>query len=234
VSINEIFEWVNFISDKKGSGSISPDEFNLACNVVSRELFNVKAGLPEEYQVGAPYARQQYQVSQKITDDIRNFVKDTTISKANGYFAYPADYAAFSSLRYSYTLNSPDCGGDPISTKRLVEVVTDAEKSIREEDGILYPTLEYPIAVYKEPGIQVLPKEITQVLLTYLRFPVVPVFGYTVSQDEYVYNPTTSTQVDFPATLHPEFAVRICKYLAINIREDELYAMVEQRLAKGQ
>lgn len=234
MNIGNVFNWLSFLGNKYQSGSISPEEFNLACNVVSRELFNVKMGLPEAYQVGAPYAPQQYQISQKITDDLRNFIKDVTINKASGYFAIPADYAAFSSLSYKYILNDPDCGGNPTQIINYIEVVPDAELRVRLADNVIAPSLKYPVATYREAGILVYPKEINRIDLTYLRFPTVPVFGYTVTNDEYIYNPATSTQIDFPETLHSEFAVRIARYVGVNLREEQLIATMQERIKTGE
>lgn len=233
MTISDIFDWVTYLSNKTASGSISPEEFNLSCKVVSRELFNVKVGLPEEYLVGAPYARQAYQITQKITDDTRNFIKDVTIPKTNGFFVLPTDYAAFSSLGYQYVLNNPN-GGNPISEERNIDVVSDGELSVRLYDNVIYPTLEYPVAAYREQGILVYPKEINRIILTYLRYPAIPIFAYTVVDDEYVYNPTGSVQVDFPEVLHSEFATRVARYLGINLREEQFEQYMEMRLAKGQ
>ena len=233
MTIADIFDWVNQNLNKTASGSFSPIEFNLACSVVSRELFNVKMGLPEEYQAGAPYPRQAYQVTQKITDDLRNFIKDTNINKTFGYFTLPADYAAFSSLSYKYIVNSTTAGGNPSQIINYIDVVSDSEVRTRLADNVIMPTLKYPVATYRESGLLVYPKEITNIDLTYLRFPATPVFGYTIVNDAYVYDPATSTQVDFPDTLHAEFAMRVGRYFSISIRESELYAMVQERIKAG-
>lgn len=235
MNIGEVFSWLNFVSNKQQSGSISPDEFNLACKVVSRELFNVKVGLPEEYQVGAPYPRQAYDVTQKITDDLRNFiVPDVAIAKVNGYFPLPNDYAAYSSISYKYKKNADECGTAPESIINYIEVVDDAELRVRLADNVIMPTLKYPIAAYNLNGLKVYPKEINSISLTYLKYPKVPVFDYTVVNDEYVYKPATSTQIDFPETLHSEFAMRIARYVGINLREGELYQAAQERLKTGQ
>lgn len=234
MNIGQIFSWVNQNLNKEQSGSFSPEEFNLACNVVSRELFNVKVGLPESYQPGAPYPPQAYQITQKITDDLRNFIKDVNITKSSGYFPLPADYAAFSSLSYNYVLNSIECGENPESEINFIDVVADAELRARLQDNVIMPTLKYPVASFKASGIQVYPKEINTLTLTYLRYPVVPVFAYTVVNDAYVYDAATSTQTDYPETLHPEFAMRVGKYFGITLRENDFYAMMQERIKTGQ
>lgn len=233
MNIGQIFDWTSYISSKSQSGSISPEEFNLSCEVVSRELFNLKVGIPEEYLVGAPYARQAYQVTQKITDDMRYFINDVDINKSNGFFPLPTDYAAFSSLGYKYVLNNPN-GGQPVSEERNIDVMSDGELSVRLYDNVIFPTLRYPCAAYREKGILVYPKEIKKVSLTYLRYPAIPFFNYSVVNDEYVYKPIGSVQVDFPETLHAQFAVMIARYVGVTLHDNELYAMMQERLKAGQ
>lgn len=231
MDINEVFQFVSWVSNKYQAANISADEFNLACKVVTRDLFNVKIGLPEAYQPGSPYPPQAYQVTQKITDDMRVFIKDVSITKASGYFALPTDYAALSSVSYHYVLNQT--GGAPLSELRYIEVLTDAELRSRLEDNVLAPDLKYPVAAYRSEGLLVYPTTINKLTLTYLRYPAVPVFGFSVSNDEYIYDANTSTQIDFPETLHSEICARICRYFSINIREAEFYTMIQERINKG-
>lgn len=234
MNISQIYDWTTYVLNKYQSGSLlSPDEFNLACKVISRELFNVKVGLPEMYQPGAPYPPQAWQVTQKITDDLKPFIKDTTIDKSQGFFPLPSDYAAFSSLSYKYILNSTT-GGNPYHEQNYIDVVTDSELRVRLADNVIMPTLKYPVATYRASGILIYPEDIARVTLTYLRYPLDPVFGYTVSNDEYIYDPSASVQVEFPETLHPEFCMRIARYAGINTREFDVEQTIRERLKTGQ
>ena len=81
MTIDAIFRWINFMSNKAQSGAISPDEFNLCLEALYLEPMKIKVGLPEEYLVGQPVARQSYQVSQTITDDLQKFIVPLTITK---------------------------------------------------------------------------------------------------------------------------------------------------------
>lgn len=232
MTINDIFNFVSYVSNKYQAGNLSPDDFNLSCQVVSVELFNVKIGLPEAYKMGAPYPPQAYEVTQKIKDDMRNFVTLVPIQVANtGYFPYPTDYAAFSALNFDYIVSNPN---GPTLVPRKIDVLTDGEFNERLENSIVGPTMKRPIAVYQSPGILVRPIQVKTINLVYLRYPVIPVFGYNVVNDEYIYDPLTSTQTDFPETLHSEFSMRIVRYLSINISDTELEQAALQRLGAGQ
>jgi hypothetical protein len=197
-------------------------------------MFKTKVGIPEEYQVGQAKARQEWQVTTKISDDMRKFVTEVEINKVGSVFPYPTDYGAFSSLRYSRILNN-GCDTPDVRT-RTIELVTDGELSDRLDNTVVYPDFEYPVGAWYSAGWKVFPKIIEKIDLTYLRIPVKPVRGYILdpATDLTTYDPLTSVQIEYPETLHIDFTYRVLKYLAINIREEMLYEMANQRQIAGQ
>lgn len=234
MTVQEVYLLTNFLSDKYQSRQISDDEFNIAMSSANLELFKTKVGIPEEYQVGQARARQEWQVTTKISDDMRKFVTEVEINKVGGVFPYPTNYGAFSSLRYSRILNN-GCDTPDVRT-RTIELVTDGELSDRLDNTVVYPDFEYPVGAWYSNGWKVFPKIIEKVDLTYLRIPVTPVRGYILdpATDLTTYDPLTSVQIEYPETLHIDFTYRVLKYLAINIREELLYEMANQRQISGQ
>lgn len=234
--IDTIYRWVNFMSNKAQSGAISPDEFNLCLDALYLEPMKIKVGLPEEYQVGMPVARQSYQVSQTITDDLQRFIVPTTISKSpNGYFALPTNYVAFSSLRYYQVIQPEQCDEQPIVIDNSVEIVTDGELSLRLTNSITPPTFDYPIGAFYDKGIKVFPKDIDSVGLTYLRQPLKPFRNYTITaNDENIFNPIGSVDLEYPEIMHNDFAVIVAKYFGINLKDGDLINFANQRQLTGQ
>lgn len=233
MTIDEMFKWINFVANKSQSGAISSDEFNLACSVINIEFFKLKVGLPEEYQIGGALARQMYQVSQKITDDIKFLITKYTMTRSNtDYFVLPSDYGAYSKLTYRSVTNK-DCLA--VASLRSVEVVTDSEFSERMDNSITYPTLKRPIANYTSYGLEIEPKEITSVELTYLKIPTTPIRQYTMNaNDESVYNPTGSVDFAYPKTTHNDICMRLLGYFGINIREEFLVQVANNFKQQGQ
>lgn len=237
IDVQEMFLWVNFVANKLQSGAISPDEYNQSLASANKDLLKLKIGLPEEYQVGNPQPRQAYQITQKLTEDIAPFIKKVNIGKsANGYFALPTDYAYFSSLRYNRIQSIKNgCKMPTLNTQETVsfEVVTDAELSIRLNNSVLKPTSHYPILAESALGLKPYPDNINTAELTYIRYPVTPLRAYTVVNDDSIYNPAGSVQIEYPAVLFNDFAALVLKYMAVNIRDNDLYAMNEQRKNQG-
>lgn len=237
MNVDELYQWINFMSNKQQSGQISPDEFNKCLGALYLEPLRIKLGLPEEYQVGLPQARQSYQVSQMITDDIKKFITEATIDvNASGFFPIPANYAYFSSLRYVYVEAVDDgCNAAPIVNDNFIEIVTDGEYVFRLNNAVTPPTLAYPIGNFYGSGIRIKPNDITQAILTYVRMPVKPIRNYTIlPNDEDVYNPTGSVQLEYPEMMHNDFAVIVAKYFGINLKDVDLINFASQRQNAGQ
>jgi len=234
MTVQGVYLLTNFFADKFGSRQISDDEYNTAMAAASLELFKTKVGIPEEYQVGQAKSRQEWQVTTKISDDMRKFVTEVEIDKVGGVFPYPPDYGAFSSLRYTRILNN-GCDTPDVRT-RTIELVTDGELSDRLDNTVVYPDFDYPVGAWYSNGWKVFPKIIEKVDLTYLRIPVTPFRKYTIdpATDLTTYQPIGSVQIEYPETLHIDFTYRVLKYLAINIREEMLYEVANQRQMIGQ
>ena len=234
MTVQDVYLLALFFADKAQSRQISDAEFNTVIASVNLELFKTKVGIPEEYRVGQTKARQEWQVTHKISDDMRKFVTEVEINKVGGVFPYPTDYGAFSSLRYSRILNN-GCDNPDVRT-RTIELVTDAELSDRLDNTVVEPNFDYPVGAWYSAGWKVFPKIIDKIDLTYLRIPVTPVRGYILdpATDLTVYDPLTSVQIEYPETLHIDFTYRVLKSLAINIREEQLYQVANERQMLGQ
>lgn len=233
MTINEIYELVDVICNKFQSGAIGPDAVNLLFKKVNLDLFKFYTGLPEQYVPNQP-ARIAWQVTQKITDTISHLHKPVVIMKgADGYFPFPTNYAAFSSIMIPRVISPADCDPENILVWRRVEQVTEGERAIRLDHGYKKPTLKYPISCFYETGILVDPEEIDRIRLAYLRYPKDAYWNYTVVNDEPVFNPTGSSDFDWPDQVHNDIVIRICNYVGINIREADLFQITERLKTNG-
>lgn len=231
VSVNQVKQIVDTIANKNQSGIWSTAEYNTIFAAVNYDFLKYRIGLPELYQVGNPQPPVSYQITQKITDDVRFLIKKVDIVKdSNGYFPIPADYFAFSSWRYKYIENS-DCGEAPYFKDYPIETLSDNELVDALDNTIAPPTLVYPKLAYYGLGALVYPQEINRVICTYVRTPVTPVWGYTLVDDEPIYNSALSTDFEYPSSCLNDLSILCLKYLGINIRDESLVnsALVRQK-----
>jgi hypothetical protein len=234
-TVNELYELMNFICNKKQSGAVKPDDYNRMLKMVNLEMFKVYSGLPEEFGPGPQSPRRVWQANNKITDILRPFHKIKFIAKqANDFFPVPDDYAAFSSLMRVQIDSSDECSKAAKKKWKVIELVTEAERTTRLGNRVKPPTLSYPIAAYYDLGLLVDPEEIPAIRMAYLRYPKVPFRNYDNINDEDKYVAQGSVDLEWPAIAHIDFVIRMCRYVGINIREEELVGLVSQRLYKGE
>lgn len=235
-SVDDIYLWVNDLANTTQSGmGFSDTQFNEALKFVNIEIFNKQSGLTEDYQVDNPMPRLNWQLTNTISDNCRLLITNVQITVgSNGYFAYPADYAAFSAMYYRYILNNPS-GGTPTYSERWVEMVTDSELIQRLQSSIKPPSVFFPVASWNDLGFRAYPEQVTRINLKYLKYPRTPVRGFTVlANDETEYDAATSVQVEWPDALMPTFAARVAKWVGVNLREEELYAWMDKRVKEGE
>jgi len=242
INIDELYKFVQFVANKEQSGFIKPSEFNLSVDRAQMQLFMERYGNPAEYQPGRPVPRIAYNQTQKISDDLREFIVRGTFNvPANGIMSYPSNYLHFSSASSSYLDSSmsikdvsedcPDCNKAQ-KKKNMTASIINKMVSIRHIDdfelanilgsSIVPPTKEYPILTFYSEGVQYHPKDIGSVDFVYLRRPLKPLWSFTTPVSKPVYDSANSIDLEWPEQVFNEIAVRILSFVGINLREADL------------
>ena len=237
ININDLYKFVQFISNKEQSGYVKPSEFNMAVDRAQMQLFMERYNNPAEYQPGRPIPRVSYQQTQKISDDLRPFIKKSVKTLASGKLLWSTlnDYIHISSLRVNY--NSTNNCGETTTKKKGVKVVDDAELSTYLDSSLLKPTDRYPIAAIYNGYLQLYPETINKLEITYLSRPQRPSDGefwkYSISNDLPVYNSSASTNLAWSDELFNEIAIRVLSFIGINLREVTLSQYAEVKKTQG-
>lgn len=237
ININDLYKFVQFISNKEQSGYVKPSEFNMAVDRAQMQLFMERYNNPAEYQPGRPIPRVSYQQTQKISDDLRPFIKKSVKTLASGKLLWSTlnDYIHISSLRVNY--NSTNNCGETTTKKKGVKVVDDAELSTYLDSSLLKPTDRYPIAAIYNGYLQLYPETINKLEITYLSRPQRPSDGefwkYSISNDLPVYNSSASTNLAWSDELFNEIAIRVLSFIGINLRETVLSQYAEVKKTQG-
>ena len=237
ININDLYKFVQFISNKEQSGYVKPSEFNMAVDRAQMQLFMERYNNPAEYQPGRPIPRVSYQQTQKISDDLRPFIKKSVKTLASGKLLWSTlnDYVHISSLRINYE-STNNCG-ETITKKRGVKVVDDAELSNYLDSSILTPTSSYPIAAIYNGYLQLYPDSISQLEITYLSRPRRPADGEFWKYDDTsglpVYTAAPSTNLAWSDELFNEIAIRVLSFIGINLREVTLSQYAEVKKTQG-
>lgn len=231
-NINDIYLFHNAILNKNQSGSITPADFNLFINAAQQQYMRVKLGLPELYTVEKREAPQEIQTTQVIDDSVRRFVTPATLVKNGIGFTPPADMVALIPSGYLYVYQNPD--GSTATSRQPIDFVSFGEYWNQINNYITFPTFEYPIATWLSGQLIVEPQGINQMQFYYYRYPVTPVFAFTVNaNDQIVYDAANSVQLEFPNLDWENIAHIAIKYSSQYLREEFAYQTESSRIEKG-
>jgi hypothetical protein len=215
MDINEGYRFVQFLANQTQSGGIKPNDFNLASERAQIQLFYTE--------------RQKWQETQIITDALSPFLtKVSLIVSPFGRVNYPSDYAGTSSVRHTYFLNS-STAANPKSISVDVDEINDNAIGDVLSSQIVMPTKRYPRIAYYDNYMQVFPQNLGIIDLTYLREPAKPVWGFTIVNNNPVYDPSpsASTNWEFLDQYHNAIVMMICSYFGMNLREADVVQAAE-------
>lgn len=216
MTVEELRNFINAIANKDQTGnSMTPEEYNVYLQRSTDDKLRIELGLRENADLNSKIHFDNNQIS---TDAMRPFMNSVPIVAAPpGEFAVPTDY--WHHRKSIHLLNGKI---------KPITVLGDDEFDDIQDDAIKPPSLEYPYAKFEGTKFVVVPNTIPTITFRYLKKPTYPVWGYTIVNDEAVYNAATSVQLQWEDKYHIDIARIILAYLGINFRDEELlqYAMV--------
>lgn len=217
MTVEEIRIFINAITNRDQTGnSVTPDELNSYLGRANEDLFRVEVGLREQ-----PNGLINFDNSQVSSDSLSTFLKEEQLTGISGLFLLPADY------RHAVSGTNPANG-------KIITYLTKREFDEILTDAINIPTDKYPFGTFVDGKMKIAPATVSPIDFSYLRKPAIPIWGFTVVNDEAVYNPATSVQLEWRDIMHISFARIILGYMGINFRDEELLQYAEMVKAKGE
>jgi hypothetical protein len=232
MNLGEMFNLVKYVANKDFDGNVvTPTRFKELLPIVNIDLFRQKYGLPEEYQPGRPIPLEYVDITLKNTDDLKAFkVSLLNAPVVNGVLLWPADYAHRNTISYRYI---KAINGVSTLLPRPVEILREEQFALREGNYTKQPTTANPIGVVRSDGIHVRPITITACDFNYYRWPVNPVFVYTIGDGFITYDATNSTEFEYPVDEHYTLVKMILSLVGINLREEAIIQYSESKLKTG-
>lgn len=218
-SINDIYLFVQDLINKNQNGYLPPDEFNRLINQAQYARFNELYGKPEQYAgVNMPVAKIAYGRTQDITEKLAPFMVTSPLAVTSGEASVP------SNLEHSVAMTAGGKTVKRVSLDRLANYVN---------SPINVPTTDYPIYAQSGETFLVYPTTISSVSLKYLRLPNEAVWGYTVVDDTPVYNPSTSTDLEWDTTETNNIVFKLLSMFGISVKDGQMVGYAEQQKAQG-
>jgi hypothetical protein len=200
-NIQGMHDFLNLLYRKGLTGYFPPLEIDVAIYNASKDLYLVED--------------RKYELTQELTDTFAVF-KSTPLPltiPSNGQYPYPDDYNHLIGMLCSTSLNG------------IVQEIDEGMIGLKLANPLTPPTLQYPCCVLENDYIQFYPNSsITGVTMTYLKYPIQPVYAYTIVNGRYVYNDSASVDVEWRITDINKVTIRALEYLGITLSDQVLAA----------
>jgi hypothetical protein len=235
IDVNKVYTTVLSILNKKGSGYMTPDNFNKIAKVVQLELLDrafYEYNRAVAKQTGGRGAQGAGDIPRKIMDKLDPFCQNTTltIDSTNTYFELPG-----------FDSSSDYPGNDLYATLSLKvnNEFTDIERIDKSKLPFLFsskltaPSTTFPVYYYSADLIYVFPSTITSVDLYYISKPSDPSWNSSVDTSSFgtpIYTYSGSDSVNF--TLHAsdesDLILGILKYFGVTIKDPLVIQATQQ------
>jgi hypothetical protein len=209
MGIDVVHNIITFILRKQKGVYISPQEIDLILNKAQLEVLE--------------YYFKSYGETQIIHDALTNFkvLNYQFTSDGGGNVQYNSNYIHLLAGVFTVT-------GSTVNKVRFVETdeLPDALTA-----QIRKVSLSSPIATESSNGFRLYPQSIQTGFYSYLKVPPVPVYGYTQIGRVVVFDPTTSTNLDWIDVYQNKIIAKALAYYGINMDEDKVvnFSMVEDK-----
>jgi hypothetical protein len=205
VNLNDIFNFLNFYINKFTGSWYTVEELENVLDFGQMALYSD--------------LKPKYATSQLIKDALSPFRESYNFTtQVSGYVIVPAtDYLDLLDIQIYFQVSNR-------TVYYPIKLYNEDERAERLNSQLDPVTITSPIGEQTAPKtFRLYPVNAYNGNVTYLRRPVKPVYGYTVvSGRVIVYDPNTSTQLEWRETEIPMILIKALKSLGINIGSQEV------------
>ena len=234
MTLEQIRDLLILISGEEGQDFVyGPEDFCDILHLAQLKHFKRKLGLPEEYSPGMPLPAQAFEITQRITEDIRHFkvlrgwhFNNPLSLTTEGTLAYPSDYYIVSTLSYYYPVND-----DYI--EREIDILSDMEYQKTNTSVLKKADKMFPICNMQASYIRFSPKLTEPINMGYLRLPVKP-FWKVIDNDGFLeYDNDNSVNLEWDDMNIIDIMVIVLGDMGISLNNQNIVQYSENLKAKG-
>ena len=212
---------------------MTPEMFSDMLNAASLKHFKRKLGLPEEYRPGMPLPSQAFEITKKITADMRHFkvvagwdyAPPITVD-SEGKAKYPDDYYIAAAVSYNLLKGSE-------IYERKVEILSDLEFLNATTSFTEKPDEFFPVCNMQAGFIRFAPKNLLRVNMVYLRLPKKPIYK-TKQEDGYTqYDDKNSVNLEWDDINKLDILILMLQDMGVSISRKDIYEYANQIKERG-
>ena len=219
MTLNDIRRILALIIGKRAEEvrELTPDNFSALLHYNSLRYFHRRTGIPEEYQPGMPILRETVELVRSNSVALAPFIMVRGDQDGNqvihineyGYGSYPDDYFFPMNLHYFRTSTTG-------LKKTNIDLYSNADFHRKSEDVLEKATFKYPMATL-HTKIQIAPKGIRRISMTYLRLPETPFFAVKYENGMNVYDADNSVELEWNDLAIHSIIGLMCESLGVSI-----------------
>ena len=210
VSIDKVYQKVLILANKEQRGYITPQEFNLLADQAQKEII-------DQYFYDINQFSRMHGNSTEYSDMLGLLDEKLSVLKGSHNTDVLLGSIGLQNLPFNlYKI------GTLIYNGIEIEEVNSNELLNINRSPLTRPTLSRPIYVQDKSGINIYPQTIDEVIMTYVKKPSMPNWGYLVINEKALYNDATSVNFEVSEAEEPELVYRILALAGIAIQRPQL------------
>jgi|TARA_R100001509_G_scaffold110990_1_gene66556 hypothetical protein len=219
IDVNKVYTTVLSILNKKGSGYMTPDNFNKIAPVAQIELLDrafYEYNQAVAKQTSGRGAQGYGDIPRKIMDKLDPFCDFTNLTvESSGYFNVP-NYP-ISNIYATLSLTTTDTLTD-------IERVEKSKLPFLFSSKLTAPSTTFPMYYYSADRLYVFPDTITSVRLYYVGRPADPIWNSTADTTSfgtpiYTYDSLTSSNFRLHSSDEPDLILSILRHFGVTIKD---------------
>ena len=137
----------------------------------------------------------------------------------------PGNYKKCISIRHRFL-------DDGVKKDKICRMVDDQLFDILASSATEYPTKNYPIANEQSGYIRFLPIDLRYVVFSYFKYPVAPVFAYTIDRGFIEYVEANSTELEWDLSGQIILIQMMAKTIGVKVSVPDVEKVIEQQTVK--
>ncbi len=224
VNVNTVYLRVLAIANKEQRGYITPQEFNTLANQAQLDIFEQYFYDLDQYLRLPGNDTIHSDTADILEEKIEIFDKfNQTVAMSAGGVGDLTNAAA----NDIYRLGAVYCQATVNNATQIIEAEHLNKNEVRQyiNSPLTAPTAKRPFYIKtSETAIQVYPTSIEEnVTCNYIARPVDVYWGYSMINDEALYNPSTSVDFELHESEETDLVIKILLLSGITIRDPQLY-----------
>ena len=213
VSIDAVYQKVLALANKEQRGYITPQEFNLFADQAQKEIL-------EQYF----YDINQFGRLQGNNTEYSDMIgllneKLSILEHQKIAFGGVVNYQSF--VPPVYRIGSVIAESSGIE----IEEVSNNEYYYIKSSSLTKPSSTNPVYVIAENGLNIYPTDINKVIVSYIKEPTKPVWGYIVVGDKAIYSSGDTSDFELHSLEESELVYRILAFAGITLEKPQLTQM---------